>query len=147
MAASIDIRVVGANELAELAAKLKRAGNNELRKELLRGIRTAARPMVTREAARRELPRRGGLAERIAKSKITTRTRTSRTRPGVRVVGMSGYDLDAIDKGVVRHPTYGHGPWVAQRVKAGWFTDTLEHESKHVRKELRQAIDRIDRQL
>lgn len=35
-------------------------------------------------------------------------------------------DLNAVDRGRIRHPTYGHRPMVIQRVKAGYFEKPMK---------------------
>jgi hypothetical protein len=52
----------------------------------------------------------------------------SQTATGVRVIlgKRSGPQIGRMDEGNLRHPTYGHKPWVAQAIPAGTFTAALE---------------------
>lgn len=145
----IDVTIRGASDLADLSAKMKAVGNNDLRKEMLRGIRTATKPMIeaARDSARDNLPSSGGLNEIVATSKFGTRTRTAGRSPGVRVVGTSGISIGAIDQGRLRHPTFGHDPWVTQSVKPKWFTGAMESSADEVRHELVKVIDDIARKF
>jgi hypothetical protein len=52
-----------------------------------------------------------------------------------------------IDRGRVRHLTYGHKPWVLQDVRKGWFTDPLEAGAPEVRKDLTAAMDTVARKI
>lgn len=146
----VDVRVTGANQLADLAKQLKAIGNNDLRKELLAGIRKAAKPMAqsAKDRAERELPKAGGLNEVVAKSKFSTRTRTAGRTPGVRVVASNPHDIKALDRGRLRHPVYGNrNAWVTQKVTPGWFTDAMLDNADEVRREILAALDRVARKL
>jgi len=146
----VDIRVTGADQLAAVAKRLKDAGDRTLRRELLSGIRLSTRPLIAsvREAARTELPKRGGLAARVAESKIGVRTTSSGSRVGVRIVAKSGFDLDAIDKGQVRHPVFGHlDRWVVQPVEPGWWSQTLADGAPVVRAALIVVMDAVARKV
>lgn len=146
----VDVRITGADNLATLAKELKRIGDNDLRKEMLRGIRTATKPMVAaaKESAHDELPKAGGLNEIVARSKFSTRTRTAGRSPGVRVVAASGINVGSIDRGRLRHPVFGNREaWVTQQVKPGWFTDAMNAHADEVRRELMAALERVARQV
>lgn len=148
-----DIRIAGTEQLADLSKKLKEVGNNELRKEMLRGIRAATKPMVTavRSVAREKLPKHGGLNETVATAKIAVRTRTSGQGAGVRIVGVSSAsNLRMMDaQGFVRHPVFGHRDrkWAVTDVPRGWFTDTMSTHAPMVRREIVRALDRVARRL
>lgn len=119
--------IYGAAQLAELARTLREAGEKDLARELTAGVAKAleAAPGAVRESALAILPRAGGLNERVAASKVTTR----RSKSSVRVVASSDYDLKAIDRGRVKHPVFRKkgrkDVWVIQIVPAGWFTRPL----------------------
>lgn len=144
----VDIEIRGAEQLGSVAAAFKAAGGGGgLRRELLRNIRSEAKPLV--EAARegaQKLPQSGGLAALVAASKFSTRTRLS-GGVGVRLVGTSEHDIDAMDHGTVRHPVYGHGRWVQQSVTPGWFTDAMKGAAPGVRTGVVQAVETIARRI
>lgn len=146
----MDIIVTGATDLERLARRLKELGDNDLRKEMLRGIRNGTKPLIAaaKDSARDSLPREGGLNEVIARSKFGTRTRTSGRTPGVRVVGTSGHNIQAMDEGRLRHPVYGNRDvWVTQQITPGWFTKPMEDGADDVRRELVNVLDGIARRL
>lgn len=149
MASGIDISVSGADRLASLGAALRAAGDKDLRRELLKAMQRSAKPLkaAAREAAATRLPRRGGLAERVAGSRFSAKTRTAGKNAGVRIVGASDLDLRSMDRGRLRHPVYGHRRWVNQQIPAGWFSDALEERAPAVRVELVKAIDEVAKTL
>jgi hypothetical protein len=118
----------GARQLRMLARDLDRA-SAALRKEMPRALRRAATPMIKaiRDEARTVLPKGGGLNEYVAESPITTIVRTGADNTTVQIRGRrrqarpngKQVDLPAINRGRLRHPTYGHRPWVTQQVAPG----------------------------
>jgi len=141
----------GAEKLFRLGAALKAAGNKDLERELRRAMQRSGKPLVAaaRWGARRRLPVRGGLAARVAASKFGVRTRTVGKRgSAVRIVGTSGYDLQGMDDGLVRHPVFGNRKkWVNEPVRPGWFSDALEGKAPEVRSEIEKAINIVAAKL
>lgn len=154
MAAS-QITVTGAEGLARLARALRDAGRNDLRKELLRGVRKASKPMIpaARQAAATSLPHRGGLAEEVAGAKWVVRTRLQGRGAGVRITGAWSsegrqHDLSKMDSGLLRHPVYGHrAKWVGQPIKPRWFSDAMERLAPEIRGELEKVIAEVSKKL
>ena len=145
----------GARQLRLLARDLDRAGK-ELRMELPKALKRAAAPMVEaiRADARERLPHRGGLAEYVAKATISVQVRTGANNASARLVGRrkqtragGQVDLPAINRGRLRHPTYGHGPWVTQTVPAGFWDDGVTHAQGAVDRELQAALDQVRRRI
>lgn len=105
-------------------AELVRAFRRRIR-EPLPGVRRAvrARALAT-------LPRRGGLGAWVASARIGAVVRLSGRSVGVRLRGGRNSarrrsDLAAIDRGVVRAPSWGRraaGSWHDQPVSPGFFT-------------------------
>lgn len=130
------IEVIGVESLQALARDLKAAGNKELSRELRRGIQRAAKPLKAgaKEAALEELPKSGGLAERVASSKFSTTTRLGTRNPSIRIVGRGNestsgggqLDLNSLDRGRIRHLVYGHRPWQNQVIQPLWFSHKME---------------------
>lgn len=142
-----DYHVRGSEKLGKLGQRLREAGRKELRQELIRGLNRATKPL--KEDAKREaeaiLPRRGGLNRRVARSRLTTRTRVSGRNPSVRIMSKTG---QRIDRGQVRKPVFGNRTvWVTQRVQPGWFTRPMERDEHWVRPELEQAMRNVDKAL
>lgn len=144
-----DLTVTGANDLAVVSAKMKRLGEGQLRREMLAGIRKAAKPLVlaARESALANLPQAGGLNEVIAASKFAIRTRTSGASLGVRVIGASRHALGPIDEqGIVRHPVFRNRKvWAVTHVKPGWFTIAMKEHADEPRRGVIRVIDDIAR--
>lgn len=140
----MQIHIEGAEQLVLLAKKLRDA-SKELRSELYRGINRATKPLKedVRKAARTRLPHRGGLGARVAKSKIVTKRRAVGAGAGVRLIGTSGYDIGSIDRGRVRHLSWGHQPWSNQTVPKGFWTEPLTAGGPRVRPEIQQVMDDV----
>jgi hypothetical protein len=146
----VDVRVEGAQQLEELAALLKRTGGNELRKDMLRGLREAGKPMAraAQDAARAKLPRSGGLNEWVAGSKYGIRTKTSGRSAGIRVVATKrGHDLVGMNEGLVRHPVFGGPGWSVTRIKPGWWQDAIESHADQTREALGEVLDDISAKI
>jgi hypothetical protein len=143
----MELRITGVDDLAQLAASIKAAGDKTLQRELLRSMQRAGKPLkeIARTAARENLPSEGGLNETVAASSFAIRTRSRGKSPGVRLVGREkGHDIKATDKGRLRHPVYGHDAWVTQAIPAGWFTQHIPDEAlEPVRREMVAAIHRV----
>lgn len=114
-------------ELPLLAARLKAAGAVGIRREMVSGLRAAAKPLppLLQQAAREKLPHRGGFNEYVAKNKPKVQVRTSGRNAGVRVV--SKVKGNWSDTGEWRHPVYGHreAKWAVTRYPQGakWWED------------------------
>lgn len=144
----MEIELRGAEQMMALAKRLREAPK-ELRSDLYRGINRAAKPLKNevKRSARERLPRKGGLAKKIAGTKIATKRRVTGRSAGVRLVGTSGYDIGSINRGRVRHQTFGHRPWVNQAVKKGFWTDPLVEGAPQVRNEVQEVMDEIAKKL
>lgn len=143
----------GAEDLAILSRRLKAAGTQGkgLRKELAKRIRDEAKPLRAKAKAnaRATLPQRGGLARRVAASRMSVSVTTGRV-VGVKIVGRNGYDIRNMDRGQVRKPLFGdRSRWYQQRVPEGWFSDAIEREAPAMRKAAGRAMkdiaDKIER--
>lgn len=151
------IEVVGIEQLQALARDLKQAGDRDLRRELLRSIQKASKPLKTgaKEAALEDLPKSGGLAERVAASKWSTSTRLGVRSPSIRITGRGTagvvskqLDLNSLDRGRLRHLTYGRRPWKDQAVKVHWFSDRMELiADTTVRDDILSAVDTVAAKL
>lgn len=134
-----------ARDLELLGRRLKTA-DKELRKGLLREIRTAGKPTVesVKESARSTLPRGGGLGDLVARQSYGVRTRLSGKSAGVRIqgTGRTVRGLESLDSGTVRHPVYGNrGAWVSQSVTPGFFTKPITDDLPRFRRAVEQAIE------
>lgn len=145
-----DFEVQGADQFLRLSKALKHAGRTQLRKELSKGLRDGAKPLIpkARAEALRRLPSSGGLARQVAREPMRVQVRTGRT-PGVRiVVGKKQGGARSANRGVIRHPVFGNrNVWVNQPVPPGWFDDPMREGAPKVRPDLEKAIDRIVEQV
>lgn len=156
-----------ADDLKSLAKRLKAAGETGLSRELNKGINSAVKPLKKDlvASARSTLPRRGGLAERIAKSRYSTLKRPD----GIVIKVKNQYHLDLMDDpGRLRHPTFRKKSvvrralglrqksklgkrkkwkWVNQKVRPGWWTEPVNKRTEQVTKDMRKAIDTVVRQI
>lgn len=159
----MEVRVKGADELERIARRLKEAGNKNLRKELYRGLARAAKPTAAagRRAALEELPKRGGLAKKIASSRYSTKTRAAGQKVGVRITakgpknaGGGEIDIRSLNRGRLRHPVYARGDdrkkwtWVDQSVPPGWWEDAMQIAAdEEIRDALLAVLDEIARKM
>lgn len=140
------VKLDGGEQLHRLVREMKDAGDNEMRKKMLRGLREAGKPAgrQVQAAGLRKLPSRGGLAKLISGSKVAVRTRASSKTASVKLEQkLAGHDLKSIDKGRLRHPTYGHMPWVLQPIQSGYFSDEVEDLAPEVQRRLMEVLDDI----
>ncbi len=146
----------GARQLRLLARDLDRA-TNALRKELPKGMRRASVPMIRaiRAEAKDTLPERGGLAEYVAKATITTIVRTGADNTVLQIRGRrkqtrptgKQVDMPAINRGRLRHPTYGGSPWVTQQVQPGFWDRGVEKAQAAVAHEVQGVMDDLRRRI
>lgn len=135
-----DLKVTGAHDLEILARRLKEVSGNDLRKELLRGIRETNKPTIKaiRESAAANLPKRGGLAARVAKESIGTRTRLTGDSAGVRIQRKRGRGLN---EGRLRKPLFGDkAHWYDQPVAEHWFDKPIEDDAPKIRDGLHRVM-------
>lgn len=129
---------------------MKLAGQGQLRRELNKGMRDAAKPLVpkVREAARQNFPRRGGLNERVAKKPYRAQTRTGAKTAGLRITASK---MDPrLNQGRVVHPVFGRPrSTVVQRVPraAGYFSETLQNEAPSIQGDVRRVLEEFARRI
>jgi hypothetical protein len=146
----VTVRASGAAELRALSRDLKAAGRKDLRKELFAGLNRGTKPLRAdaKASALATLPSRGGFARRVAAANMTVRGGGSRVTIVARPSKGGGqFDPAGTDSGIVRHPTYGHQPTVAQHVTPAWFTRPMQRGAGKVRGELVEGIEEVARKL
>ena len=137
----------GADDFYKLSRALKAASRTDLRREVAKGMRDAAKPLIqkTRQAALRDLPQRGGLARSMATAKQVVQVRTGATTAGVQI------SMPKVQRGIttgqVRHPVFGRKVYVTQRVNGDWWDDTLAEGAPIVVPEITAAMERVARKL
>lgn len=139
----------GTEEMVRLARRLKEAGNKDLSREMRKGTRNALKPLrnALPTSARKKLPRKNGLAEIVAKSKLSVTNRAGGQREGTRLTAKNAYSLQKMDEGEVRHPVYARNPdrkkwaWKTQKVEPGWATEPFEKLAPEARAEMEKAME------
>lgn len=144
------LKTLAGYQLAEASADLTDLGRGKtLRSQLLSGIRAGAKPAIeaTRQAAREKLPKKGGLNEYVATTQITSATRVTGPRVGVRIGVKKGqHKAYGANKGSIRHPVFGKDRWVVQQLPSGavgWFDDTLKREAPKAVVPILAAMQRV----
>lgn len=135
--------IKGANDFLALSKRLKAAGEKDLRNELNKVMRDAAKPLIpkVKAAGGDRFPQSGGLAARMAKKPYRAQVRTGAKTAGVRIVGTK-VDPRMDATGRIYHPVFGRKPGVVQpapEVK-GYFSDTLAESGPEVRDMLVKAL-------
>lgn len=107
--------------------------------DALAGMAPEAREAVRGGTER--LPERGGLARRVAQTRVAGQTFRRGDAIGIRLKAEANAlkDPAAVNRGRVRRPTYGHRPWVIQIVKPGFFSEPLKDLQPEIRKRLGEA--------
>lgn len=143
MALEVEFRGAGA-AFQELARRLEEAAAADV---VIREIGSAIEGLAPElEAAVRtgteRLPQRGGLGDRVARTRIQRRIRRSGGFFSLRLIALPNAvkDPGAINRGRVRHPTYGHEPQVIQLVPKNWFTGPLKDVAPLVRARVEEAL-------
>lgn len=133
---------VDARDYAAVARVMRRAGNEGLRKEYTRALREVGRPFGRQvaQAGAARLPRHGGLAARVATARIGVQATTLRVTISLR--SKEGYDLRALQRGNLRHPTFGRSRWVRQDVDGAGFQEGFDAGAEKVRLAVHQAGER-----
>jgi hypothetical protein len=151
-----EVDIKGAEQLASLSRQLKAAGDKALARELTKAISKAVAPLKSElpASARSHLPKRGGLAERVAASKVGFSRRTSGQAVGLRVQAKNAYHLAQMDAGFVRHPVFKRKGeegrrvvWQTQRITPGWFSKPTEAAGPRIRAEVQAAMDVVAKQI
>jgi hypothetical protein len=125
-------------------------GTGDLRKELLREIRGSAKKAIpdVRASAGRTLPKRGGLAARVAEQPYAVRTSLAASGAAVKIIGQGMKELRDIDAGRLRHPVYGNREvWKAQSVTPGFFSKAIARRAPFIRRDIQNAMGDIARKV
>jgi hypothetical protein len=147
------MEVEGVEDFERFAKQLQVAAK-EFPKETSQAIFRATKPIKVdlKQSLASNLPQRGGLAKRAAKTKLMTRRRTTGKAAGVRIVGKGTLSLYHLDKGQVRHrkpavneagePGDIDGGKV-QSITPGVWTKPAEASAPMVRQEIVKAMDGV----
>lgn len=152
----IDFQVRGAAEL-RIAARQLRIEQKALRAGAVKAIERGVRKLrVTIPAAAGRLPS-GYATVMAADVRVSTSVRLSGRDPvvGVKVwapgqAGGGNRDVDAVDKGLLRHPLFGNrNRWYAQAVRPGFASDPFAEAKPAILDELEKdwndMVSRVER--
>lgn len=139
----LEVRIVGAATLAQVAAQISREGRRDLSRQLSTALNTVTVPVRDRikQEAAATLPKRGWYALTFTKS---LRFRNNRRASGnVATLSMITYadgkgerrDIVAVEGGRVRHPLFGN--------REAWYVTTIQ-PGFHRRAVARMSDDVVD---
>ena len=137
-----------ATELEALAFRLRRAGEEELLREVTKAMRDAAEPVPgeIRAGLAPHLPNRYA-ADLDADVRLGVNVRTGQSDPGVSVTGQAtgkARRLRTLDAGILHHPLWGDREhWFRQgepSVRPGWFSGPAEAAGPRVRDGIEKAL-------
>ena len=147
---------MGAKVFYEMSAKLKRAGDGDLRKQLHKEVREGAKPVLpaVRRSAGSRFPARGGLAAHMAKgSRYRAVVKTGAATAGVSIRA-NKVDPRSDTQGRVAHPVPARGGepmrdekgrrvMVVQRFPGavGYFREPIEAEAPAIRAHLIATLE------
>src|SRR4051812_7315552 len=141
-----DVEIGGAPQFHALAKRLEAAADRGVvTQAIARGIDPlvpSMRVAVAKGANR--LPHTGGLSARVARTKlefiITKRKDSYHIK--IRALPNAIADPAAMNRGRVKHLTYGHRPEVIQIVRPGFFSDPLKAMRPQILKSVEQSLSR-----
>lgn len=138
--------------MATLVRNLQAAGaRGGLKREINAALVAAGVPLAqfARRGARETLPKRGGLAAFVAGSRFDTGVRVVGQDVVLRLTATNGrHDLQAMNRGRLRHPVYGNRKvWVNQRCAPHWFDRYEPLGEAAARALLVRAADKIANQI
>lgn len=157
MPAGAYLRVQGADQLASVSRQLRAAGDKGLTRELHQGLNRAVKPLraAAKDAAREGIGNKHGYGAQVAASMRVTPRRRAGRNPSLRIVATrKSTPLARLDRGELRHPTFGR--WrsasgrslaATTRVRSGWWAQALQAHADDVRREIRKAITDVRAQL
>lgn len=146
-----------ADQLAAIGKALKEMGDKGLNREFSKAVAKATKPLKAelKQSALATLPKRGGLAAKVAGAKYSTRRANSARAVGIRITVTGQHlALARMDKGQVRHPVFADGhkgrdewTWVNQPVTPGWHSKVIEKTGAEVGRQIQEAMDMIARKI
>lgn len=137
----IELGIARYEKFRLVRSKLKEA-DKSLRLKFMRNIRAALKPLGKdiSESAEEKLPKRGGLNKKIANSRYATRTKAL----SVTFQTTNLYQIQNMDKGIVRHPVFGNDDsitkWVDQKITPNFWTEPIEKAKPEVQASVDEAI-------
>jgi hypothetical protein len=137
--------VTGVEDFERFAKQLQTAAK-EFPKETSQAIFRATKPIKVdiKQSLATNLPQRGGLAKRAARTRLTTRRRATGKAAGVRIVATGTLSLYHLDKGQVRHRKDGKiDAGQVQPITPGVATKPFEAGAAQVQREITASMDAL----
>lgn len=161
----VELRIAGGAQMRKLTQALKEQSNGDIRREMRRNVRVAAKPVIVdlrRAVMSVEVTStRHGTARPDTDTDLRRRVAgaltTSVTRTGVRIVvngrkvgpyggALSRYlDADSPRAQRWRHQVFGHDVWTMQQGQPWFFVTIVRHVDTFRRAVLRALDDAIDK--
>lgn len=147
-----DFELRGVNDLTQLAAALKQAGDpgRGLRRELSSSLnRETKHTRAELKGSFGALPSSGGLARLVESSALfSTSTTTGAATAGVRIRGrrrgVRGPSLRRLNAGVLKHPVFGNrSVWAEQSVAKGFLDEAFQGDKPELQKAVIRAIQSV----
>lgn len=150
---AVSVEVVGRRRLAEVAKALKGVGGKELKAELRKGLRNAAKPLGGKAKAGLGQYMPSGYTPVLKRAfRVTVRIGLS-GNPSVTLVGKAKgrrkmREIKALDAGVLRHPVFGNRQvWVAQKIQPGFWSDPMRAGGPEVREQILGVIADVNAKI
>ena len=142
--AALDVDV---SDYKAFTAKLKGAEKSVAR-NLRKRLREAGKPLADGllQDGPEGLPSGGGLADWLRQSKGAISM--TQTKLQIRLARGGKHDLNAINRGRLRHPLYGNRRvWVEQSVEAGTYDKAFEKHAEQALPEVERVLDDIMKEI
>jgi hypothetical protein len=141
------------NGIKAATSRLPQSGGSDVRRlKVVNHVEVGGTVYKVRRRAGMFKPNQS-LADKVKKASYVVRLVRGEEN-AVEIVGRAKggqvLDLESINNGKVRHPTFGHkGPneWVDQSVPAGFFTDPCNRNKDNVFRGLEDAAERVAQML
>ena len=123
---------VNFEEFRKAGARLAEFGDRKLVLEVRRDLRTLGKPIGEKvlEAIAAEMPKGGGLAERVRSQGRVSVLINLRSGVRIQLANRGGMYMGAFESGTIRHPVYGNRKaWVSQQVPGGKGAEAFAKEA------------------
>lgn len=126
---SLEVRVTGGQSFKELATRMRAEGRKDLAREMGRALEKAIEPVQVeiKTEAEQAAPSSGGYRSVLSKSlKFKTSKRSAGRSASLTLITyaegkVERRDIQAFDKGLLRHPLWGNrNRWFTTPVRAGF---------------------------
>lgn len=153
----IDVRVLGAQQLREVAKRIRSEGDKGLGRQFGKALNNAVEPVKKsiEESAGQTMP--NGFAPTLTRSMKHRRSTKTDTRKATVVLATYAdgkkerRDLPSMEAGILAHPVFGRAritrkgvsanPWVQQPIRAGFHERGTEKAGDEAEKQILVVVD------